>query len=104
MSVYASLFCAPLRLGDLTHTTHHAARGSPQHDAWMADRVNHNSHLLVLRKRRHGPRTSRVRRFSRNWNYASTHSHNRTATSAQQGRSNKGEWMSRGHGENKTSN
>lgn len=38
-------------------------------DAWMDDRVNHNSHLLVIRKRRAGPRKTRLARFSRNWNW-----------------------------------
>ena len=40
--------------------------------AWMDDRVSHNSHLLVIRKRRSGPRKERLRRFSRNWNYNRT--------------------------------
>ena len=29
-------------------------------NGWLLDRVNHNSHLLVLRKRPAGPRTSPV--------------------------------------------
>ena len=33
--------------------------------AWLRDRVNHNSHLLVIRKRRHGPRLRPVRRAVR---------------------------------------
>ena len=30
--------------------------------AWLNDRVDHNSHMLVIRKRRNGPRTTPVKR------------------------------------------
>jgi hypothetical protein len=36
-----------------------------QQGAWLRDRVNHNSHVIVIRRRRDGPRTTPVSRGAR---------------------------------------
>ena len=33
-----------------------------RHSSWLMDRVNHNSHMIIIRKRLHGPRRRQVKR------------------------------------------